>query len=140
MAMTHLRVFISRLLGVFRRRDGELTEEIQAHLDLLGNEHVARGMSPEQARLAARREFGRVEQLKEVYRDQRGFPFLDSLAQDMRYALRQLRKNKGFASAAILTLALGIGASTAIFSVIDAVLIRPMSYPDPDRLVVINES
>ena len=140
--MTRLRVVMTRLMAFFStgRRDADLNDEIQAHLDLLTQENVSRGMSLDDARAAARREFGGIEQIKEIYRDQLGWPFVDSLAQDVRYALRQLHRNKGFATAAILTLSLGVGANTAIFSVVDTVLLRPVSYPDPDRLVVINES
>src|SRR5437762_8267285 len=140
--MTAFRVFFSRVLALFTKRctEAQLNDEIQAHLELLAEENMRDGMPVDDARAAARREFGGVEGVKEAYRDQRGWPFVDALAQDVRYALRQLRRNKGFATAAILTLSIGVGANTAIFSVVDTVLVRPVSYPDPDRLVVIYES
>ena len=90
--MISLRAFLSRLLGMFgkTRCDGELDSELQTHLDLLMAANLRRGMSPEEARYAARREFGGLEQAKESYRDQRGLPFLDSLLQDVRYGIRLL--------------------------------------------------
>jgi putative ABC transport system permease protein len=92
-------------------------------------------MTPQEARYAARREFGGVEQTKESYRDQRGLPFLDALLQDLRFALRTMAKAPAFAVVAILTLALGIGATTAVFSVVDRILFRSLPYPNDDRLV-----
>lgn len=137
-----LRTFRSRLWGsVAKRNDDErLAEEIQTHLDLLAADHMARGLSPAQARTAALREFGGVAYAKEQSRDEHGFPFIESLLQDARFAIRQLRRTPSFALTAILTLAVGIGGTTAIFSVLDVVAIRPLSYPNPDRLVVLEES
>jgi predicted permease len=139
--MNTLRVIALRLRGLLsaRRRDTELTDEIQAHLDLLAEAHVRDGVSVEEARAAARREFGGVDQITERYRDQRGLPFVESWLQDMRYAVRMLRTNRGFATTAVLTLAFGIGVNTAIFSVLDAVVIRPLAYREADRLVAIQE-
>ena len=135
--MSGLRVFASRVIGAFRRRrlDENLETELQAHLQLLADENMRRGMTAEEARHAARREFGGVEQTKEIYREQGGLPFFDALLQDLRFAVRTLAKQPGFAVVAILTLALGIGATTAVFSVVDRILFRSLPYPSDDRLV-----
>jgi len=109
--------------------------ELRAHLEMLTEENIRRGMSPAEARYAARREFGGVEQTKELYRDQRSIQFFDSLLQDLRFALRGLRNRPGFALVAILTLAVGIGSTTSVFSVVDRILFRSLPYPHDDRLV-----
>jgi hypothetical protein len=132
-----LRVSLARLAGLLsrRRRDLEMDEELRTHLDALVEEQIRRGMNPQEAQEAARREFGGVQQTREACRDQRGLVFFDSLAQDVRFALRILSKSPAFAAVAILTLALGMGATTAVFSVVDRILFRSLPYPHDDRLV-----
>ena len=135
--MEWLRIFASHLRGFFRKQstDRDLETELRAHLELLAEENIRRGMSIQDARAAARREFGGVEQAKEIYREQRSIQFLDALVQDLRFALRGLGQRPGFALVAILTLALGIGSTTAVFSVVDRILFRSLPYPHDEQLV-----
>src|SRR6267154_1585262 len=131
------RVIVNRIRGLFTRKnhDSELDLELRAHLEMLTEENIRRGMSPAEARYAARREFGGVEQTKELHRQQRSIQLLDALVEDLRFALRGLGKRPAFALVAILTLALGIGSTTAVFSVVDRILFRSLPYPHDDRLV-----
>jgi predicted permease len=122
------------------RRDRELNDEINSHLDEATEDYVARGMSPEQARLAALRDFGGVTQTAQVYRESRRFAWLDDLAQDLRYTFRRLIKTPAFTLIVIATLALGIGANTAIFSLLDAVVLKPLPVPAVDELVTLHEN
>ncbi len=128
--------------ALFRKDDldREMDEEMRAHLELRTQANIKAGMSPEEARYAALRSFGGMEQIKEVCRDLRGVGWIETLWQDVRFGLRMLRKNPGFTAAAALTMALGIGAVTAIFSVVNGVLLRPMPFPDADRLVMVWEA
>ena len=137
--MTGLSVLLARIKGlVIRgRADAALDDDIQAHLELLTRDYIQRGLSPRDARAAARRAFGGVDQMKETYRDQRGLPAIETFVQDLRYAARMLRRDPAFATAAIISLAIGIGASTAAFSVFNAVMLRPLAVPDPGRLVLL---
>jgi predicted permease len=120
------------------RADRELAREIDAHLALIEEDFMRRGMPPDEARSAARRAFGGIEQTKEVQRDARSFRWLGDARRDVDYALRMLRRSPGFASTAIVSLALGIGANVAIFSVLDAVLLRSLNVRDPRELVEIS--
>ncbi|MFN7998341.1 MAG: ABC transporter permease [Bryobacteraceae bacterium] len=118
----------------------ELEEELQYHLDRQAEEYIAAGMTPQEARSAARREFADVTQRKEDCRDMRGLNLTDDLMQDLRFACRQLGKNPGFTATAALVLALGLGASVAIFAFVDAALLKPLPYPNPGRLAGVYEN
>jgi predicted permease len=134
-----VRPLLARLIALFQRRqlDRELSDEISAHLEMAIKDNRARGLAPEAARRAAMAAFGGVLQTEEAYRDRQGFPLLESMWQDVTYTARSMRRSPAFAAIAVLTLALGIGATTSIFSVVHTLLIRPLPFPDADRLVAV---
>jgi putative ABC transport system permease protein len=137
-----LRRIVEFVRNIFatKRADQELDEEIRGYLELTAAEKARGGMAPEEAMQSARRDLGGMEQVKENVRDIRSGAFLDTLTQDLNYALRTLAKNRAFAAIAILTLALGIGANTTIFTVVNAVMLKPLPYPDPDRIFTLWET
>ncbi|MGH9770949.1 MAG: ADOP family duplicated permease [Candidatus Acidiferrales bacterium] len=134
--MSARRIMAKLLALVHKRRlDRDLDDEVRAHLELAEHDALSRGLSPEAARREARLRFGGIEQMKEEHRDRRGIRWLETLGRDFRYCLASLRRAPGFTIVVIGMLALGIGASTAIFSVADAVLLRPLPYPNPGQIV-----
>jgi predicted permease len=140
--MTWLGSFFSQFLALFRKRrlDDELSVELQSHLEALTEENIRRGMSPEEARYAARREFGNFEQTREAYTQLRSLPAIENLARDLRLGIRTLSRSPGFTAVAVITLALGIGANTAVFSLVKAALIRNPPYRDPQQLLLLTET
>lgn len=135
--MSRARILVSRLLDfVFRReREDRLSEEIQAHLDFLTADHIARGMSLVEARLAARRSFGGVDQVKEAYRDQRGLPLVDMFSQDLRYSIRMLSKERALTITAVLALGIGLGANNVTFTMVNGLFLRTFPIPNGHELV-----
>jgi putative ABC transport system permease protein len=140
--MRTLRAFFTRLTGWFHRdrREQDFAQELESHLQLHIDDNIRAGMSPEEARRQALIKFGGVEGTKESVRDGTRLLWIETTLQDLRYAVRILRRNPGFAVTAILSLALGIGSSVAIFTIADNLLLRPMPYPDASRLVMVWES
>jgi len=140
--MKTLRTAFARVSGLFNRdrRDSELQAELESHLQMHIDDYVRSGLSSEEARRQALLKLGGVEKVTEAYREQRGLPFLETLLQDLRFAFRGMRKNLGFTCVAVMTVALGIGANTALFSVVNGVLLNPLPYPDSERLLMIYSS
>jgi hypothetical protein len=132
-----------KLLAYFRslfrkaELDSEMEEEMRSHVEMQTSENIVVGMAPDEARYAALHQFGWKETLKERCREQRGVSWLEDFAKDVRYGVRMLWKNPGFTCAVVLTLALGIGANTAIFSVVNAVLLKQLPFPHPERITMI---
>jgi len=136
--MTSLKIFFARLRSLFRKQklEDELAAEIQSHLEMQVEDLVRQGITSEEARYIALRKFGGVDQVKETYRDGRTLPWIETFFRDLRYGLRMLRRSPGMTAVAILSLALGIGANTALFSVVDAVLLKTLPVQEPEQLVI----
>lgn len=137
--MSTLRVLIARLKGLFagQGQDQDLNAELQAHLEMMVEENRRKGMPEREARQAAHVRFGGITQTEEIYREARGLHFVQTFLQDLRYAFRMLRHAPGFAAVVVISLALGIGANTAIFSAIDAVMLRMLPVEEPQQLVML---
>jgi putative ABC transport system permease protein len=140
--MRHLRAALARIAGLFTKHqaDDDLREEMQAHLEMETAENIRRGMAPDEARRQAMLASGGLAQAADAVHDQRGLPWVETIGADIRYAVRALRHSPAFAAVVVLTLALGIGATTAIFSVVRGVLLKPLPHRDGDRLLYLRQS
>lgn len=137
-----IRFSLARLAALFRKRrmDRELQGEILAHLEMAERDAIAAGLSREEARRLARRGFGGIEQMKEDHREQRSVRWMENLSRDVRYGMASLARDPAFAAITVGLLALGIGANTAMFSIVDAVLLKPLPFPEPERMVRVVET
>src|SRR5258705_3228622 len=140
--MRQLRAWLARFKGLFQKdaRERDLTDEIESHLQMHIDDNIRAGMSPEEARRVALMKLGGMDQAKEAYRDRGTIPFLESVVRDLRFTLRQFRKNPAFTITAAAMVALGLGASAAIFAFVDAALIKPLPYQNPSRLLFVTEA
>jgi len=138
--MRKLRALLLRLKGLFSKNDRDFADELESHLQMHIDDNIRAGMSPDEARRTAVMKLGGVDQTKEAYRDRSTIPLLESLVQDLRFTLRQLRKNPAFTVTATAMVALGIGASVAIFAFVDAALIKPLPYENTSRLLFVTET
>jgi predicted permease len=137
-----VQAWFTRVAALFRRRklDCDLDAELRAHLEMAADENRHRGMSADDARRAALRDFGGLTQVRETMRLREGFPLIENFRRDVGYALRQMRKSPGFATVVVLTLGLGIGATTAIFTLVYSALVRPLPYPEGERIIAIHDA
>ena len=138
--MRKLRALLFRLKGLVSKDDSDFADELESHLQMHIDDNLGSGMSPDEARRNAVMKLGGVDQTKEAYRDRATIPLLESLIQDLRFTLRQLRKNPAFTVTATAMVALGMGASVAIFAFVDAALIKPLPYRDSSRLLFVTET